>query len=60
VHYPIFEGRRHYYVLPATKSQQVPTNVPKGYEKMDDYLKKARQIMKSNTHVPEKTMSPIN
>ncbi len=59
VHYPVFDGRRHYYVLPATGSSQVPADVPKGHEKMDDYMKKARQIMKSNTHVPEKTMSPL-
>ncbi len=60
VHYPIFDGRRHYYVLPATGSENVPADVPKGYEKMDDYLKKARQIMRHNTGVPEKSMGPIH
>ncbi len=54
VHYPVFGGRRHYYVLPAYGTKNVPANVPEGYEEMDNYLKMARRVMMQNTNVPEK------
>lgn len=58
VHYPVINGRRHYYVLPAYGTENIAAEVPKGYEKMDDYIEKARQVMKRNTNVPEENSLP--
>ncbi len=54
VHYPVFDGRRHYYVLPAYGTTNIPADVPNGYQKMDDYIEKARQVMRRNTNIREK------
>ncbi len=55
VHTPIVDGRKKYYVLPASVYQKsgVPDSVPKGYEGMYQYLKLAREVMQKNTEIPE-------
>jgi poly-gamma-glutamate capsule biosynthesis protein CapA/YwtB (metallophosphatase superfamily) len=55
VHVPYVNGKREYFVLPASVYSQigVPEHLPKGWEGMNDYLKKARDIMKHNTNIKE-------
>lgn len=57
VHTPVVDGKKRYYVLPASIFQKkgVPDVVPKGFEGMFDYLKLAREVMKNNTEIPEAT-----
>lgn len=57
VYTPVVDGRKRYYVLPASIYQKkgVPDNLPKGYDAMFEYLRLARGVMKNNTDVPEAT-----
>lgn len=55
VHTPIENGKKQYYVLPASvyAEQGVPHYVPQGWEGMNSYLEKAREVMKKNNNIPE-------
>ncbi len=55
VHTPYEEGKKKYYILPASvySGQGVPDFVPHGWEGMNSYLEKAREVMKKNTNIPE-------
>jgi poly-gamma-glutamate capsule biosynthesis protein CapA/YwtB (metallophosphatase superfamily) len=55
VHTPIENGKKQYYILPASlySEQGVPDFVPHGWEGMNSYLEKAREVMKHNTDIPE-------
>ncbi|GAO28177.1 CapA family protein [Geofilum rubicundum] len=55
VHTPIEAGKKKYYILPASiySQQGVPDFVPHGWEGMNSYLLKAREVMKNNTNIPE-------
>lgn len=55
VHTPIENGKKQYYVLPASIYGQkgVPDFISPGWEGMNSYLEKAREVMKKNTNIPE-------
>ncbi len=55
VHTPFENGKKQYYILPASvySEQGVPDFVPHGWEGMNSYLKKAREVMKINHNIPE-------
>jgi poly-gamma-glutamate capsule biosynthesis protein CapA/YwtB (metallophosphatase superfamily) len=55
VHTPIEAGKKKYYILPASvySKKGVPDFIPHGWEGMNSYLQKAREVMKNNTNIPE-------
>jgi len=55
VHTPIENGKKQYYILPASiySAKGVPSHIPAGWEGMNSYLIKARKVMKQNTNIPE-------
>ena len=55
VHTPIIDGRKKFFVLPASMYDKkgTPDSVPKGYEGMSVYLRLAREVMKANKNVNE-------
>lgn len=57
VHTPQENGKRRYYVLPASWYQQegLPEHLSPAQSGMDSYLRKARSVMQNNTNLPEST-----
>lgn len=62
VHTPLVNGKKRYYVLPASQyhHQGLPSGLPQGHQGMYDYLKLARKVMENNTNINETKGPNIN